>query len=54
MNRKLALEVIRIDFATNGKDSGKSSRAYIESGVSFAAFQDAAQKGLKQYEQKSG
>jgi hypothetical protein len=41
-----ALQLIKYDFAKNGKDTGIASRNYIENRVSYAKFQKYAKIGL--------
>ncbi len=50
--RKTALEVIRIEFAKYGVATDVSTRAYIENRISRSAYDDAAQSGLRTYNQK--
>lgn len=50
--RKTALEVIRIEFAKYGVATDVSTRAYIENRISRSAYDEAAQSGLRTYNQK--
>jgi hypothetical protein len=46
---EIALEKIRIDYATNGKDSGVATLQFIENRISRARYNEYANKGLKQF-----
>lgn len=49
MTRKIALEKIRIDFATNGKDSGEAMRIFSNNKISYKAYMIAGRLGLAQF-----
>lgn len=45
--RETALNVIRYEYATYGHETKDSTRASIESGVSYEAYLKAVSEGLK-------
>lgn len=44
--REESLEMIKFDFAKNGKDTGIALNNYIGKKISYKAFQEAAGAGL--------
>jgi hypothetical protein len=52
--RDHALAVIRYEYATHGKETRESMRAYIENRVSYEARLKAVRGGLRIYEEKGG
>lgn len=44
-----ALNLIKYDFAKNGKDTGIAGNAFIETRISYRKFQEMAIAGLKQF-----
>ncbi len=44
--RQNAINQIRYDFAKNGKDTGISTRYYVETRISYDTFKEAARSGL--------
>ncbi|GAG16013.1 unnamed protein product [marine sediment metagenome] len=48
MKRKIALEIIRIEWAKYGKDTRESMRAYIENRISRQARNEAASARLRE------
>ena len=48
--RKIALEIIRIEYATHGCSTVKAVRTYVENPISMVAYQAVAAAGIKQYE----
>ena len=49
MTRKQALEWIRVECAQEGRITQLALRYYVENRVSYAAFLEAARKGLSQH-----
>lgn len=49
MNRKFALEKIRVEVALNGKATMEALVAYTENRISRVAFNEACQKGMRIY-----
>ena len=47
--RKIALEVIRIEYAKHGKETAISMRAYTDNRISWDARNVAVKAGLKIY-----
>ena len=47
--RKLALEMIKVEYAKHGEATQKSMRIYTENRISFESYQDAAKRGMKMY-----
>lgn len=45
--RETALEVIRIEYATHGKETQKSMEAYVENRIGWDARTKAVKRGLK-------
>ena len=50
--RTVAIETIRIEFATHGKSTMASTRAYIENRISADTYHAAAAMGLRQFKNK--
>lgn len=50
--KESALERIRIEYATYGKATQESVRAYIENHISYKLYIEAIKKGMKQYNEK--
>jgi hypothetical protein len=48
-DRQRALERIRIEVATEGKVTHFAIRTYVENRISYAAFMEAARRGLAQF-----
>ena len=49
MSRKTAIEVIRLDYAQHGKDTGTATKAFLNNRISLKAYQKAGAIGLSQY-----
>ena len=49
MNRKTALDTIKVEYAKHGKMTPAAMRAYTESRIGFRAFTDARQAGTRIY-----
>ena len=49
MNRKTALDTIKVEYAKHGEMTPTAMRAYAESRIGFAAFTDARQAGTRIY-----
>jgi len=49
MNRKVALDTIRAEYATHGDATTAAMRAYVESRVSYAAYTRAMKAGMMIY-----
>ena len=47
--RKVALEIIRVEFAKHGEATRESTRAYVENRISVKAYTEAMQSGLRTY-----
>lgn len=47
MKRKDALNLIRAEYAKHGKATPASMRMYVESRISYAAYNEAAKAGMK-------
>lgn len=52
MKRKIALDIIRIEVAQNGEVTREAMRAYAESRIGYAAYDEAVKAGFKLF--KSG
>lgn len=50
INRKTALELIRIECAKTGEITQFALRYYTENRISYKAFMEAAKLGIKQYQ----
>jgi hypothetical protein len=50
--REQALAVIRYEYATYGKETRESMRAYIENRISYESRLKAVREGLEIYEEK--
>lgn len=48
---KIALEMIKYDFAKNGKDTGIAMDYYTNHRISYAKFKEMANEGLKVFNQ---
>lgn len=51
--RQTALEIIRIEYATHGKETQKSMRAYVENRIGWDARTTAMKRGVKIYEARN-
>jgi hypothetical protein len=49
MNRKNALNLIRVEFAEHGRPTTISTRAYVEHNIGFAAYSSALRAGMAIY-----
>ena len=49
--RKQAYNIIRYEYATHGKETRESMRAYIENRISYETRLKAVREGLRIYEQ---
>ena len=49
MNRKTALDTIKVEYAKHGKMTPTAMRAYAESRIGFGAFTDARLTGTRIY-----
>lgn len=47
--RENALEIIKIEYAKYGEETGRSMRAYVENRISGKERDAAMQRGLKMY-----
>ena len=52
MNRKTALDIIRAEYAKHGEETIASTRAYVESQISYGAFMEARRRGLQIYQEQ--
>ena len=52
MNRKTALDIIRAEYAKYGKETIASTRAYVESQISYGAFMEAKRAGMRAYQEQ--
>jgi hypothetical protein len=52
--RKQALAIIRYEYASHGKETRDSMRAYIENGISYESRLKAVREGLDIYDNKKG
>lgn len=51
MNRKTAIAIIRTEYATHGKATRESTRAYVETRIGFDAYHTAMRAGMGQYKE---
>lgn len=49
MNRKTALDTIKVEYAKHGTSTATAIRAYVENRIGFGAFTDARQAGMRIY-----